>query len=197
LSAAAGRARAVCALPASAAWLALVALLLGATTPGRAADYELLSVGVRARVGEKKVLGTVAPESFHQYDVTAAIRLPWERPLAAGWAVGTRLLASAGVLEGAGKAALVVSLIPVLAIGPQGGRFALDLGIGFALLGRHRYAQQDFGGPVQFALTAGLSVPLHERVGVGYRFLHYSDARAYGRDTTGADFHMVELSYRF
>jgi hypothetical protein len=186
----------VCTLPASAAWLALVALLLCATTPSRAAEYELLSVGVRARMGEKKVLGVVAPESFRQYDVTAAIRLPWEQPLA-GWAVGTRLLASAGVLEGAGKAALVVSLIPVLAIGPQGGRFALDLGAGLALLSRHRYAQQDFGGPLQFALTTGLSVPLHERVGVGYRYLHYSDASAYGRGTIGADFHMLELSYRF
>jgi hypothetical protein len=91
----------------------------------------------------------------------------------------------------------VVSLIPVLALGTQGGRFTLDLGMGLALLGRHRYAQQDFGGPAQFALTAGASVPLHERVGVSYRFLHYSDARAYGRGTIGADFHMIELNYRF
>jgi hypothetical protein len=174
----------------------LVPCLLAAM-PSRAVDFELLSAGVRARVGEKRVLGTVQPESFRQYDAVATIRLPWEQPLPAGWEAGTRLLASAGVLEGAGQTALVVSLIPVLALGPQGGRFTLDLGIGLALLGRHRYAQQDFGGPLQFALTAGVSVPLLERVGVGYRFLHYSDARAYGRGTIGADFHMVELVCRF
>ena len=108
-----------------------------------------------------------------------------------------RLLASAGVLQGAGKTALVTSLIPVLAIGTQDRRFTVDLGAGFALLSRHRYAQQDFGGPLQSALTLGVGVPLYRRVGVGYRFLHYSDGGAYGEHTIGADFHMIELIYRF
>lgn len=113
------------------------------------------------------------------------------------WGVGARLLASAGVLRGAGKTALVASNIPVLAFGRQDGRFTVDLGAGLALLSEHRYAQQDFGGPLQFALTFGVGVPLYQRVGVGYRFLHYSDAGAHGSDTIGADFHMVELIYRF
>ena len=179
--------------------LAFVPLVLGvcATLPSHASDFELLSVGVRARLGEKRVLGTVQPESFRQYDVTTTVRLPWEERFPAGWGAGARLLASAGVLQGADKTALVVSAIPVLAIGTHDGRFTLDLGLGFALLSRHRYAQQDFGGPVQFALTVGLSAPVYERVGVGYRFLHYSDAGAYGRGTIGADFHMLELIYRF
>ena len=179
--------------------LALVPLVLCvfATGTSLASDFELLNVGVRARVGEKRVLGEVAPESFREYDVVTTIRLPWEEQFPAGWRVGARLLASAGVLRGANKTALVASLIPVLAIGARDGRFTLDLGTGFALLSRHRYAQQDFGGPLQFALTLGFSVPLYERVGVGYRFLHYSDASTYGHGTIGADFHMVELLYRF
>ena len=172
-------------------------LCVFATGPSRAADFELLSVGVRARVGEKRVLGTVQPESFREYDVVTTTRLPWEEQFPAGWGVGARLLASAGVLQGADKTALVGSLIPVLAIGTRDGRFTLDLGVGLALLSRHRYAQQDYGGPLQFALTLGLSVPLYERVGLGYRFLHYSDAGAYGHGTIGADFHMIELNYRF
>ena len=53
------------------------------------------------------------------------------------------------------------------------------------------------GGPVQAALTLGVSVPVYERFAVGYRFMHYSDGGAYGSDTIGADFHMLELSYRF
>lgn len=181
------------------AWLALVPFVLCvfATGPGHASDFELLSVGVRARVGEKRVLGEVAPESFREYDVVTAIRLPWEEQLPAGLGVGARLLASAGILQGVDKTALVASLIPVLAIGTQDGRFTLDLGAGLALLSRHRYAQQDYGGPLQFALTLGFSVPLYQRVGVGYRFLHYSDSGVYGHGTIGADFHMVELIYRF
>ncbi len=179
--------------------IALVPLVLctfGAA-PSQASDFDLLSVSVRARVGEKRVLGEVAPESFRAYDVMATIRLPWETDLPAGWGLRTRLLASAGALHGADKTALTLSLIPALAIGTGGGGFTLDAGIGLAALSEHRYAQQDFGGPLQAALTVGASVGLHERVAVGYRFMHYSDAGAWGKGTTGADFHMFELSYRF
>lgn len=180
-------------------WLAVTIFFLCALAPwpGHAENLDLLSVGVRARVGEKRVLGEVQPESFREYDVVASIRLPWEDYSRSGWGVGTRLLASAGVLQGAGKNALVVSAIPVLAFGSQDGRFTADVGAGLALISEHRYAQQDFGGPLQFALTFGAGVPLYRRVGAGYRFVHYSDAGAYGRHTIGADFHMIELIYRF
>jgi len=143
------------------------------------------------------VVGEEQPDSFREYDVVASTRLPWEDYSLSGWGVGTRLLASAGVLQGADKNALVVSAISVLAFGSQDGRFTVDLGAGLALISKHRYAQQDFGGPLQFALTLGVGVPLYRRVGVGYRFIHYSDAGAYGPNTIGADFHMIELIYRF
>lgn len=181
------------------AWLALVLFVLGvfATGPSFADDFELLSVGVRARVGEKRVIGVEQPQSFRAYDLVTAFRTPLEKEFSPGWAIGARLLASAGVLQGGDDTALVASLIPVLAIGTQDRRFTFEMGAGLALLSRHRYAQQDFGGPLQAALTAGFSVPLFERVGVGYRFMHYSDASVYGQGTIGADFHMIELTYRF
>jgi hypothetical protein len=167
--------------------LALVFLApVFATAPSRAFEVDLLSVGVRVRVGEQKVLGVQQPVSFRAYDT-----------LSSHWLLGTRLLTSAGVLRGADKTAWLLSLIPLLALDMQDGRFTLDLGAGLALFGRHRYAEQDFGGPLQVALTLGVAVPLYERIAVGYRFMHYSDGGAYGRGSIGADFHMVELSYRF
>ena len=179
-------------------WLSLIILTSGilAPLPGSAADLELLSVGIRARVGEKRVLGEEQPDSFREYDVIASLQLPWESYFCSGWGVSTRLLASAGVLRGADKTALVASVIPVLAFGRQDG-FLFDTGAGVAILSRHRYAQQDLGGHLQFALTAGISIPLYRRLGLGYRYLHYSDAGVYGADTIGTDFHMVEVSYRF
>jgi hypothetical protein len=164
--------------------------------PSRAEDLRLLSVGMRARVSGATVLGDVAPEEFQEYDAVATFGLPWARYSESGWGAGTRLMASAGSLRGAGETALVVSLIPVLALGSQDGRFTLDLGIGGALLSKHHFGTQDFGGPLQFALTLGVGVPLYERLEVGYRFLHYSDASIYGSHTTGADFHMIEFTYR-
>jgi len=180
----------------SCALLGLVLLLL---TPcaACAADLRLLSVSVRGQVSGATVLGDVAPEEFQEYDASASLALPWERYARSGWGVGTRLMLSAGALRGAGKTALVVSFIPTLALGSQEGRFTLDLGAGLALFSRHAFGEQDFGGPLQFALTLGAGVPLYKRFGVGYRFLHYSDASLYGTHTTGADIHMLELSYRF
>jgi len=71
------------------------------------------------------------------------------------------------------------------------------MGAGGALLSRHRFGTQDYGGYFQFALTAGVGVPLFKRLGVGYRFLHYSDAGIHGPHNTGADFHMLELTCQF
>ncbi len=184
--------------PASAVCLALAVLtpcsLFPAPSP--AADLDLLSVGARARVGEKRVLGKVAPESFREYDFVATLRLPWQHYTQSGWGIGTRLMGSAGILEGANKTALVVSAIPLLALGSEDGRFTLDVGAGLALISEHRFAQQDFGGPLQGALTLGVSVPLYQRLGVGYRFMHYSDWGAYGPSSIGVDFHMIEFSWR-
>jgi hypothetical protein len=159
-------------------------------------ELSLQSISMRLRVSEKTVLGEDASEDFEEYDVSANFGLPWENYSTSGWGMGTRLMASTGVLRGAGESALVVSLIPELILGSEDGRFTLDLGAGGALFSRHRFGTQDYGGPFQFALTLGIGVPLYKKLGLGYRFLHYSDAGVNGPSTTGADFHMIEFSYR-
>ena len=160
-------------------------------------DFSLLSLSMRARVSEQTILGKDAPENFEEYDVAVNFGLPWQSYSTSGWGTGTRLMASAGILRGAGKDALVVSLIPELTLGSEDGRFTLDLGVGGALFSRSRFGTQDYGGPFQFALTLGIIAPLHNKLGLGYRFLHYSDAGVNGLHTIGADFHMIEFNHRF
>ncbi len=157
----------------------------------------LLSMALRARFSSLDVLGSVAPEEFSAYDLAATFRLPWAWYSRSGWGGGIRVISGIGVLNGVGDNALVVSLIPLLTFGSKDGGFTLDMGAGGALLSRHRFGAQDFGGYFQFALTAGLSIPLFQNFGAGYRFLHYSDAAIYGQGKTGADLHMLELIYRF
>jgi hypothetical protein len=157
----------------------------------------LLSVSIRGTFSSIDVVGAVAPEEFREYGVASTFTLPWAWYSQSGWGGGIRLMASAGALYGAGETALVVSLIPLVVLGSQDGRFTLDMGAGGALLSRHHFGTQDFGGHFQFPLTAGVGVPLFKRLGVGYRFLHYSDAGIYGPGSTGADMHMLELTYRF
>ena len=159
-------------------------------------DLSLQSLSMRARVSEKTLLGEDAPENFEKYSVSANFRLPWKSYFTSDWSIGTRLMTSAGILRGAGENALVVSLIPEIVLGSEDGRFTLDLGVGGALFSRHRFGIQDYGGPFQFALTLGVGVPFYKKLGIGYRFMHYSDAGVNGSDTTGADFHMIEFSYR-
>lgn len=167
--------------------------------PGRRlfGEVSLLNVGLRARFSSLDVLGDVSPEEFREYDVAANFSLPWSWYTQTGWGAGTRLMTSIGALHGAGKTALVASFIPLLAFGSQDGKFTLDMGAGGALLSRHRFGTQNFGGHFQFALTAGAGIPLFRRIGIGYRYMHYSDSGIYGPHSTGADFHMLEITYRF
>jgi hypothetical protein len=173
----------------------LVCVLTAAASRGF--DVDLVGVGVRARVSSDDVLGKEQLEPFKEYDVWATFRLPWQAHGSSSWGVGMRLLTSAGYLDGGGSGALVVSVVPLLALGTRDGRFTVDFGAGIAVLSQHRFAQQDFGGPVQGALTFGVAIPIYKQFGVGYRFMHYSDWGAYGPDTIGADLHTIELIYRF
>ncbi len=159
-------------------------------------DWELVSLSLRARLTNDTTLGDPQPEEFEEYDLAAHYRImPWRKPFDSGWIIEPRLMASAGLLRAAGENGVVVSLIPQLAFQWKG--FVTDLGIGFALLTPHKYGTQDYGGPFQFALTAGLKFPLYRHVGFGYRFMHYSDAGVNGEGTIGADFHMLELYYSY
>ncbi|MBU1214998.1 MAG: acyloxyacyl hydrolase [Gammaproteobacteria bacterium] len=173
-------------------------LVLVAPGHSQAADIELQSVGFRVQIGEKShVIGALQPESFHESDVSAVFGFPWERQLQSGWIARTRLVTHAGVLRGQNDTALVAAAIPTLALSTQDGSLLVDTGLGLAWLSRHRFALQDFGGPLQFALTLGIEVPLYRHIAAGYRFMHYSDAGFYAPGTIGADMHMVELLYRF
>ena len=160
-------------------------------------ELDPVSLSFRTRISDETVLGNDAPEFFTESDIAANFKLPWQSYSSSGWGWGTRLMTSAGVLRGANKNALAVSAIPELTFGSEDGRYTLDLGIGGAVFSRYKFGIQNFGGYFQFALTFGGSVPVNESQGIGYRFLHYSDAGGYGPHTTGADFHMIEFVHRF
>ena len=50
---------------------------------------------------------------------------------------------------------------------------------------------------IDVTVAATNKTPVSSVRGAGYRFLHYSDAGFYGEHTIGADFHMIELTFRF
>lgn len=165
--------------------------------PVSAEDFKLLSISTRLRLSNATTIGDDQPEKAQGYDIAAHIRLPWQYFGESGWGADTRLMLSAGLFRSAKENAAVISFVPMLGLQKQGVPIVVDGGAGFALFSRYEFGTQDYGGPFQFALTAGISFPAYKHFGLGYRFMHYSDAAVNGENTTGADFHMAEFYWRF
>lgn len=124
-------------------WSAItfLALCLLAPWPSRADNLRLMSVGIRGGVTGASVLGEEQQEAFREYDAVATVGLPWGWYSQSGWGVGTRLIASAGVIQETGASGLIGSLVPVFAFGSQDGRYAVDIGFRGALLSTHHFGR--------------------------------------------------------
>jgi hypothetical protein len=166
-------------------------------TPGLAEDSTLITVGPRLGFsGQTPFLGRQQKYNFNLYDIAALWRLPWQWPLGdTDWKLETRLMTSAGALEGAGETGLMATLIPDLALSRWNGLVSLDAGAGF--FSKYKFGAQDFGGPVQIVATVGIRVNPLAHAYAGFRVQHFSDARVYGPSALGVDMYLVEFGYRF
>lgn len=170
---------------------------LSVPVPAGADGLSLLSLSARIRISNSTTLGQPQPEEFDEYTMAAHFGLPWQNKPVWGVIGDTRLMASAGLMQGAGETGVIVSAVPMIGLRHQDWPILLDAGAGGALLSRYEVGTQDLGGPFQFALTVGVSGRVYKRLGIGYRFMHYSDAGLNGDTTVGADFHMLECYYHF
>jgi hypothetical protein len=73
----------------------------------------------------------------------------------------------------------------------------LEFGIGAGFFSRYKFGEQDFGGPVQIAATAGISVNPLPHAYAGFRVHHFSDAGLYGSSSLDVDMYIVEAGYKF
>ena len=160
-------------------------------------NWPLQNISFRARFAEQTFLGDDAVEKFNAIDVSANFKMPYTFLQRHGWELGSNMMLSAGILKTFDEDALSVSVIPELMLRSSERGFTANAGFGLAAFTRNKFGIQDFGGPVQFAITFGTTFELNAHTRLGYRFQHYSDGRAYGSFTTGADLHMVELYYQF
>lgn len=152
-------------------------------------------VAIGARYGTNA--GTDRNSSLERVDVFASWRSPYAWEFTPGWDIGARLNASAGVLGGQDEIGAMGTIVPTMAIGDTGNVFSFELGAGAALFSKWEYGTvEDFGGPLQFVLDVGVNFRVYERLGLGYRFQHWSDAGIYGAKR-GVDMNMLEISYRY
>jgi hypothetical protein len=169
------------------------------SAPSEAEESALILIG--PRIGFSSVtplLGKQQKEDFRLYDVAALFRLPWQWPLGAGnWRLETGIMTSAGVLEGAGTAGLIATVVPDLMLSGPNRIISFDAGAGVAGFSRHKFGLQDFGGPAQIVATIGVRLSPFSHSYAGFRLQHFSDAGFYGSDALGVDMYLFEVGYRF
>ncbi len=176
--------------------LAMIGQPLRTCRAENTAEAPLSLVAVGARFGTNSE--TDKEGSIDRVDVFWNWRTPYAWEFTPGWDIGARLEASIGALRAQGQNGGVATFVPRLAIGDTGNVFSFNGGVGIALFSKWEYGTvEDFGGPLQFILDAGVNFRVYKRLGVGYRFQHWSDGAIYGSDNRGVDMHMLELSYRF
>jgi hypothetical protein len=184
--------------------LCLVSLVI-TTLPVRHCNAEdtakepLNLVAIGTRYGTNADSGTSNDRNgtVDRFDVFGSWRTPYAWELTPGWDLGARLNASVGVIRSQGEIGAIGTFVPTLAIGDIGNVFSFELGVGAALFSKWKYGTvEDFGGPLQFIVDAGVNFRVYKQFGLGYRFQHFSDADIYGAKR-GVDMHMLEFSYRY
>ena len=161
-------------------------------------EITLDAIGVRG--GFNSDIVRIPPsekEDFEHYDIFAQVGLPGGFTSESGWQFGYRLTGSAGVMRGAGDTGFIGTLAPGFFFRKPSWRSTVDAGVGLAYVSTEEYGSQDLGGPVQIAAHIGITIDVTERIGLGWRFHHISDAGIWGSDNRGVDVNLFELSYKF
>ena len=151
------------------------------------------SLGVRYGTND----GIDKKTDLRRYEVFAVFNLPWSWQISSNIDFDTRLIASAGMLDGEGDSGFIGTLGPGICLTDRNKRFYLELSGGVALLPDYRIGDEDFGGPLQFTFDVGIGVRIFKHLGLGYRSQNFSDAAIFGSDNRGGETQMFEIGYRF
>ena len=182
------------------AWrVGMVGLVMFLLAPSlsQADEIRLNSIGIRGGATGSSPIGDLETQYFQYYDLMANVALPWSWYSESEWGISTRIMGTVGAITASGDTAFVTSLTPGIVLGKKNGWISVEFGAGGALISQHHYTTQNMGGIFQFVADMGVRAKVYEGFGVGYWFHHMSDAGLYGPDCHGADFHMIEFSYRF
>ena len=174
-------------------WLLVLMLSLVSAGTCLAESMSLYALGIRYGTNDN----TDKKTDLRRYEAFSIFNLPWNWQLASNIDLDTRLIASAGMLDGEGDKGFIGTLGPGICLTDRNKRFTLELSGGVALLPDYRMGDEDFGGPLQFTFEVGIGVRLFKHLGLGYRIQHFSDASLWGSDNRGVDMQMFEISYRF
>ena len=175
------------------AWLLFLLMLFFLPVNCLAANENLYSLGVRYGTNE----ATDKKTALKRYEVFGVFNLPWSWHIVSHVDLDTYLIFSGGILDGEGDSSFIGVLGPGVRFTDPQKRIALELSTGISLIPDYRLGGEDFGGPLQFIMDAGVEVRLFKHIGLSYKYHHFSDAAIFGSDNRGVDMHMLGVGYRF
>ena len=149
------------------------------------------AIGLRGGINDDR-----NEEEFEQYEGFAIWSLPWSHQWDFGWSLGTYLEANAGVLSGGGASAFVGSIGPGIYLTGMEGIVGIAMGINPTIISKHKFGDENLGGPIQFTFRVGLNFIFADHFQIGYRLQHMSNAIIYEHNP-GLNTYMIEVGYRF
>jgi len=173
-------------------WILLLFALLCVMPPAlRGSEIEWRSIGLRGGINDHR-----NDEDFQQYEGFATWNLPWSRKWDSGWTLGTYLEANAGLLRGGGESAFVGSIGPGIYITGIEDKIDISMGINPTIISKHKFGDEDLGGPISFTSHIGLNFNIARHFAIGYRLQHMSNGVIYD-ENPGLNMHMIEMGYKF
>ena len=156
-----------------------------------AGDWNWTAIGLRAGVDDGR-----NDEDMTQVEAFALFDLPWNRRFASDWGLFLIAEINAGALNGGGDTAFVGSAGPGISVRSPGESLVLRAGFNPSVISEDAIGDEDLGGPIQFTSHIGLSYTFPQRVSIGYRFQHMSNAGIYSSNP-GVNLHMLKIGYHF
>jgi hypothetical protein len=179
--------------------MATLLLSLLVAVSGRAAESGVNEVGLRMGTQDGNKTG-----HFLSYEAFANHRLPWDWRAASGWGVAPQVLASLGILQGAGEEAVFASGGIGIILDKNGPGVSMDIGISPLLMNRRRFGHMepgsghmDFGSTLQFVSHGGINYRFGNGLTIGYRWQHMSNGHIFYPDSNpnpGLNMHILGIS---
>lgn len=135
-------------------------------------------------------------EDFNKYSAFGKVKLPWTLGPDASVHIVFKWDLTLGALDGEGDSSFIGTTGPSLTIGKSGGLFSVDFGGHIAYLDKYEIGYSNFGGNVQFIAYGGVNLHITDRLFIGYRIDHMSNAKIYDENPS-LNLHMVQLGFQF
>lgn len=168
-----------------------IALLVLALLPALARAFDTTTeVGVRGGTDASSVA-----ENYAAGEVYFLQDLPWRKALRPGMQLHARFDSGVGYLSAASARGGWLAVGGDVVLSLMDGLWQIDGGLRPTWLLRDEFGKDDYGGPVQFASHAGVTLKLGA-FSLSYRFQHLSNASLYD-ENPGLNLHLFGLGMRY